>query len=389
MVFLKKIQWLTLPFLSLSLILSVLGLAIYIPSYGVHPVEPIFCATFVLIVAMVISGGYHRYFAHKTFECHPILKVFYLIMGCAAFQQSALVWASDHRFHHRYVDTDKDPYNIQKGFWWAHVGWMLSKNPVSRDTLLQNVPDLAKDKWVMWQHRYWIWISIPLAFGIPLLVGLLIGRPMGMLLWGALLRIVITHHTTFTINSVAHRFGTQPYSDENSAKDVWWLAPILCGENYHNYHHAFQGDYRNGIRWYHWDPTKWALWFLSNTPLVRRLRRAPFHLVLKARLEMDLKRLKGRINPKPAEFWIPLYNRLLAMRQGLEEAAEHCARARKNYQELKTNLAKYSRESLQAARENLREKEKSFQQSLAQWRESFRQSLLLLQPRGSVNVGSS
>ncbi len=372
MSFLKKIQWLTLPFFSLSLLMSAVGLAVYIPLYGVHPLEPIVCAAYVFIVAMVVSGGYHRYFAHKAFECHPLLKIFYLIMGCAAYQQSALVWASDHRFHHRYVDTEKDPYNIQKGFWWAHIGWVLAKDPESRSTLLQNVPDLAKDKWVRWQHKYWLWISIPLALGIPLLIGILIGRPVGMLLWAGLLRIVITHHTTFTINSVAHYFGTQPYSNENSARDVWWLGPILCGENYHNYHHSFQGDYRNGIRWYHWDPTKWALWLLSNTPLVKRLHRAPSHSVLKARLEMDLKRLETRLKPAPTEFWAPLHQHLLGMRQALEEAADCYAKAKKNYLEFKNNLAIRSRDSLQAAKQNLKDKEKAFQASLSQWRESIR-----------------
>ncbi|MBI2340553.1 MAG: acyl-CoA desaturase [Deltaproteobacteria bacterium] len=319
---LKKVQWFTLPFLLLTVFIAFGGLAFYIPRYGVHPLEPIVCAVYVFIIAMVVSGGYHRYFAHKTFQCHPILKVFYLIVGAAAFQQSALVWASDHRFHHRYVDTDKDPYNIKKGFWWAHIGWQLAKDPESRSTLLDNVPDLAKDKWVMRQHKYWIWVSIPLAFGIPLLIGLLIGRPMGMLLWAGILRIVITHHTTFTINSVAHKFGAQPYSDENSARDVWWLAPLLCGEHNHNYHHRFQGDYRNGVRWHHYDPTKWALWLLSHTPLVKQPHRTPPHLILKARLEMDLKRLEQKLKTAPREFWIPLKTRLIGMRKMLEETAE-------------------------------------------------------------------
>ena len=385
--FIKKIQWFTFPFLSLTVILGVGGLVYYIPRYGVHPLEPIACAVYVFVVAMVISGGYHRYFAHKTFQCHSILKVFYLIVGAAAFQQSALVWASDHRFHHRYVDTDKDPYNIKKGFWWAHVGWMLAKDPESRSTLLDNVPDLAKDKWVMGQHKYWVWISIPLAFGIPLLIGFLIGRPMGMLLWAGILRIVITHHTTFTINSVAHKFGTQPYSDRNSARDVWWLAPFLCGENYHNYHHCFQGDYRNGVRWYHYDPTKWALWLLSHTPLVREPHRAPSHLILRARLEMDLKRLEQKMKTAPGEFWVPLKTRLIGMRKMLEETAELCSRAERNYQEFRHNVADRSRESVGHAKAALHEKEAALKLLLAQWRRIISQSLgapCLTQPYNSL-----
>jgi stearoyl-CoA desaturase (delta-9 desaturase) len=379
MSFLKSIRWLTAPFLVLTFLISGVGLALYIPRYGVHPLEPIVCAIFVFVIAMVVSGGYHRYFAHKTFQCHPILKIFYLIIGAAAFQQSALVWATDHRMHHRYVDTDKDPYNIKKGFWWAHAGWLFAKDPGHRANILAIAPDLVKDKWVMWQHKYWMWISIPLAVGLPLFIGYLIGRPVGMFLWAGFLRVVITHHTTFTINSIAHKFGTQPYTDENSARDVWWLAPLLCGENYHNYHHRFQSDYRNGVKWYQYDPTKWALWLLSHTPLVKNLRRTPEHLILKARLEMDLKQLEQKLKPAPAEFWMPVYTRLLGMRQAVEEAAELYAKAKKNYSDFKHNMADRSRESLEHAQETLREKELAFKKMLTQWQETIRWAY-----RGSV-----
>ena len=256
----------TIPFLLLTPLLSAAGLIYYISRHGVHFLEPTICLIYVMTIAFIISSGYHRYFAHKTYQCHPALKIFYLVLGCAAMQQSAFVWAADHRMHHRYVDTDKDPYNIQKGFWWAHIGWLLSKDPSHRNRLAEIAPDLAKDRWVMWQNRYWLLLSVPLTFGIPLLIGFWIGRPVGMLLWAGFLRIVISHQTTFTINSIAHKFGTQPYTDENSARDVWWLAPLLFGENYHNYHHRFQSDYRNGVKWYQFDPSKWILWVLSRYP---------------------------------------------------------------------------------------------------------------------------
>jgi stearoyl-CoA desaturase (delta-9 desaturase) len=183
MSYLKKVQWLTLPFLSLTLLSSVLGLVLYIPYRGVHPLEPIACAVFVSIVAMVISGGYHRYFAHKTFHCHPALKIFYLVVGAAAFQQSALVWAADHRMHHRYVDTDRDPYSIKKGFWWAHVGWIFAAGHRLEDW--RSVPDLSRLRNVApppWVRLRW---PGPSAFRWPCLA---IGRPVGVLLWAGLLR---------------------------------------------------------------------------------------------------------------------------------------------------------------------------------------------------------
>jgi len=377
MTFVKEFKWVTIPFLSLTPLLSAAALLYYIPRYGVHPLEPIVCAVYVMIVALVVSGGYHRYFAHKTYQCHPFLKIFYLVVGCAALQQTALVWATDHRMHHRYVDTEKDPYNIQKGFWWAHMGWLFAKDPAHRDRMALIAPDLAKDPWVMWQHKHWIWISVLLTAGLPLFVGFLIDRPFGMLLWAGLLRVVITHQTTFTINSIAHKFGTQPYTDENSAKDVWWLAPFLCGENYHNYHHRFQSDYRNGVKWYQYDPSKWMLWILSHTSLVRALRRTPHHQILSARLSMDLKRIETRLRPAPPEFWMPVYTHLLGMRKTLEEAAELYTKACKNYEEFKRNMADRSRESLQSAKDALEERKRAFEEVLDQWRALIRQGYQL------------
>lgn len=377
----KRLSWLTVPFLVLTFLGSATGLALYIPRYGVHPLEPLFCVGFAYLVAMVVSSGYHRYFAHKTYKPHPLLKIFFLIIGCAAFQQSALVWASDHRFHHRYVDTELDPYNIKKGFWWAHIGWLLTEDPKSRQTLMSSAPDLAQDKWVMWQHKYWIWISLPLALGLPLLLGFWIGRPLGMLFWGVLLRIVITHHTTFMINSVAHYFGTQPYSDSNSARDVWWLIPFLWGENYHNYHHRFPSDYRNGIHWYQWDPSKWMLWSFSKIGLVKGLQRTPEHQILKAKIAMDLKRLEKKMKNKLSqEKWAPLYDRLLKLREALLQAAELYANAKKNFSEFKQNAADRSHQAFQLAKENLQRHKMAFEAMIQEWQEALRMSFQMAVP---------
>lgn len=383
---LKTFKWVTIPFLSLTFFGAIAGLAFYIPAAGIHPLEPIYLGASVYLIAWVISAGYHRYFAHKTFECHPLLKIFYLVIGCAAYQQSALVWAADHRLHHRFVDTDKDPYNIKKGFWWAHIGWLFADDPPSRETLLKNAPDLAKDRWVMLQHKYWVWLSIPLAIGLPLAIGFMIGRPVGMFLWGCVLRIVITHHTTFTINSISHYFGTQPYTDENSARDVWWLGPILCGENYHNYHHCFPSDYRNGTRWYHWDPSKWSLWLLSHTGLVHSLRRVPSSTVLKARLEMDMKRLAKRLEPAPEEVRTPIFDRLAHLRQSLEEAAEMYARARKSYDQTKADWANRSRQSLEGLKATLRERKQNLQDLGKKWRSLIQSAANMAKPMGGMSL---
>ncbi len=371
--FFRNKSWVTFPFFTLTTLASIVGLAIYIPLYGVHPLEPVVCVAFVYLVAWVVSSGYHRCFAHKSFRCHPALKIFYLIVGSAAFQQSALKWVSDHRYHHQYVDTDKDPYNIQKGFWWAHMGWILEKAPEgSREKILANTPDLRRDKWIVWQDRYWPLIGALISIIIPVAIGFMIHRPFGMFLWAGLTRVVLSLQSTFLINSLAHKFGTQPYTDKHSAHDVWWIAPLFCGENYHNYHHAFQGDYRNGVRWYQWDPSKWSLWLLAHTPLVKDLRRTPQHVILKTRLEMDLKRLEEKTRPFAEESKARLLEYLQGMRQRLEEAALLYHQTRKNYRELKKNMVAYSRASLVDAKKSLRERRAIFKNTMRDWQRVVR-----------------
>jgi len=372
MVTLKRhnIAWGISTFFTLSTLACIVGLALYIPRYGVHPLEPITTVAFVYIVAMAIAGGYHRLFSHRAYKAHPILKIIWLIIGSAGLQQSAIKWSADHRLHHRFVDTDRDPYSFKKGFFWAHIGWILTKDPQTREELLTQVPDLVKDKYVMWQYRYWALIGAVLSIGIPLGIGFLIGRPLGMFLWAGLLRVVLTHQTTFTINSLAHWRGKQPYSNKNSSKDVWWLAPFLVGESYHNYHHTFQWDYRNGIRWYHWDPVKWFLWPLSYTPLVHHLRRTPVHLVLKARMEIDLYRLQNQWKRKPPQdLWLPIQSRLLKIRQGLLEAGQQLASAKENYRQFKQDVSERSRQSLEQAKRLLKEKEQTFHELKSQWKD--------------------
>ncbi|UPT72716.1 MAG: fatty acid desaturase [Elusimicrobiota bacterium] len=182
-----------------------------------------FLVMFVL-TSVSITGGYHRLFSHKSYEASTPLKLFYLVFGAAAVENSLLKWASDHRYHHSYVDQPEDPYNILKGGLYAHMGWIFLKD--TRDERrFGNVPDLMKDKLVMWQHRYYLPLVILFTFALPTWIGLIQGRPVGGLLWGGFLRVVMVHHTTFFINSLAHLYGTKPYSLKDTARDSWWLAP--------------------------------------------------------------------------------------------------------------------------------------------------------------------
>ncbi len=232
------------------------------------------------LCSLSITAGYHRLFSHPTYKAHGILRVFYLFFGAASLQNSALKWSSDHRIHHGNVDKEEDPYNIQKGFWWAHIGWVVSQAP---EPDLSNVPDLQKDKMVMWQHRNYLLLAIISVGVVPFCLGLLWGDPIGALLITGFLRLVIQWHSTFSINSVAHVLGRRPYSLANSARDSFITALVTMGEGYHNFHHRFANDYRNGVRWFHYDPTKWWVWTMSKIRLTSDLKRVPKRAIQNAR----------------------------------------------------------------------------------------------------------
>ncbi|MHC4838754.1 MAG: acyl-CoA desaturase [Planctomycetota bacterium] len=235
------------------------------------------------ICTLSISAGYHRLFSHPTHRAHAVLRAMYLFFGAASIQNSALKWSSDHRIHHGQVDRKDDPYNIRKGLWWAHMGWVLHATP---EADFANVPDLKKDKLVMLQHRYYLLTAILSAGVLPLCLGFLWGDPIGALLVAGFLRLVLEWHSTFSINSIAHKIGSRPYSLANSARDSFLTALVTMGEGYHNFHHRFANDYRNGVRWFHFDPTKWWVWTMSKLNLTWDLKRASREAILAARAKV-------------------------------------------------------------------------------------------------------
>lgn len=274
-------DWTNILFIALTPVAGFGGTWAYALRNGVAWWEPLLCLTLFMAIGLGIGAGYHRYYAHRTFECHRAVQGGFLVLGAMALQNSALMWARDHRDHHRFVDSDRDPYDARRGFWWSHLLWVFFKDDGSRG--FAQVPDLTSDRLVMLQHRFRLVLGIGLGLGLPTLVGAFFGRPLGGLLWGGFLRIVLVHHTTFLINSAAHLWGKRPYSTEVSARDNWFLAFFTHGEGFHNFHHTFPSDFRNGLRWYHWDPNKWAILVLRVTGLARNLRRTPGPLIERAR----------------------------------------------------------------------------------------------------------
>ena len=224
------------------------------------------------------TGGYHRLFAHRAYRARPALRLFYLLFGAASFQGPALRWASDHRIHHALTDREEDPHNIRKGFWWAHIGWLFYRTPSSAE----RSRDLLADRLVCFQDRFYLPLAAAFGLLLPSAIAWSWGDPLGGLLLAGFLRLLVQYHATFSINSVAHSIGRRPYSDTTSARDSFVTAILTLGEGYHNFHHRFPGDYRNGIRFHHFDPTKWWVWSLSKFGLASDLKRASREAIRRA-----------------------------------------------------------------------------------------------------------
>lgn len=222
-----------------------------------------------------ITTGYHRLWSHKAFDAHWSIRFLLSLTGAFALQNSILKWSSDHRRHHGHVDDIyKDPYSANRGFWFSHMGWMLRDYP-SAPMDFSNVRDLNKDPIVRFQHKFYLPLAVGLNFGIPAAAGIVFGNLLEMVLVAGFLRLVLSHHTTFFINSLAHIWGTRPYSTKNTARNNVVLAVLTFGEGYHNYHHAHPADYRNAIHIYQWDPTKWVIRFFWLLGLARNLKTVP------------------------------------------------------------------------------------------------------------------
>jgi stearoyl-CoA desaturase (delta-9 desaturase) len=281
-----RVNWLVSFFLIGTFITALIGVPIYIWLFGLSWAQITLFLAFFIATGMSITFGYHRLFAHRAFETHPLIRFFCLIFGAGAFEGSVIEWVSDHRRHHKHVDHDDDPYDISKGLFYAHIGWILFK--LRPEPPLDNVNDLRKDRWIRWQHRNWYWIGGVVTFVMPTILGYLLEGGVGALggfLIGGVARLVCVQHCTFCINSLCHYLGTRPYSKKCSARDSWIMALVTFGEGYHNYHHEFQHDYRNGVKPWQWDPTKWTIWTLSKLGLAHKLRTVPDDKIHQAEIE--------------------------------------------------------------------------------------------------------
>lgn len=258
---------------SLVALSALVGVPTFAYFYDYHMIDWIMFGILYIITGLGITVGYHRLITHRSFTCPNWVKGIILIAGGWAVENSALRWGADHMRHHARCDKDTDPYNAQRGFWYSHCGWIFLKDPY-RDT--QFTAKLKQDPVVVWQDRYYLPIVL-CGMALPFLVGLIangwIGG-LGCFLLAGMGRIFFVLNSTFCINSICHLWGSQPHGSSDSSRDSWIVSLFTFGEGYHNYHHMYPSDYRNGVHWYNVDPSKWLIYGLYLLGLASSLRRA-------------------------------------------------------------------------------------------------------------------
>lgn len=373
-----KLDWLNASFLVGMILLCLTAVPIYLWQAGLQPYLIAIFLGFFVATGISITLGYHRLFAHRAFHAHWSVRLLTLLFGAAAFENSALLWVSDHRRHHKHTDEEKDPYNIQEGFFHAHMGWVMLKDAQQKD--LKLAADLQKDRMVMWQHNNFLLIAILMGFGLPTLIGLLCGGLSGALggfLVGGVARIVFVQQMTFFINSLCHYVGRQPYSDRNSARDSGFMALFTFGEGYHNFHHSFQHDYRNGVKPWQFDPTKWSIWVLNRLGLASDLKRVPAERILQQQLVEQQRQMEARLASGALSLSDSVMAQLQKARKGIEESYHHWEKLEKEYRLALERKLEDTCERLHELQAEFHAARENFRQAVKEWRAA--QSLALAQ----------
>jgi stearoyl-CoA desaturase (delta-9 desaturase) len=219
-----------------------------------------------------ITGGYHRYFAHRTYKTSRAFQLVLAVLGATATQKGALWWAGHHRTHHKYSDQPgRDVHSPREGFWWAHQGWIFDGR--WDDTPLEQIRDFGRYPELVWLNQ---WHIVP-----PIAMALLLWAFGGAsaVVWGYCVSTVLLWHATYSINSLAHRWGTRRYETDDDSRNNWLLGLLTCGEGWHNNHHHYCASARQGFLWWEIDVTYYTLRGLAALGVVWDILEPPHHVV--------------------------------------------------------------------------------------------------------------
>jgi stearoyl-CoA desaturase (Delta-9 desaturase) len=232
----------------------------------------IVCLALFYVRMFFVTAGYHRYFSHRAFKTSRAFQFIIAVLATTSTQKGVLWWAANHRHHHRYSDTEADLHSPTLfGFWWSHVGWILSDR--YNHTKSDLIQDFYKYPELRWLNKYHLVPPIALA------VILFLAGGWGMLVWGFFLSTVMLWHASFTINSLSHLFGSRRYETTDTSKNNPFLALLTMGEGWHNNHHHYMASVRQGFFWWEVDVTYYALKVLSWFHIVWDLRLPPARIL--------------------------------------------------------------------------------------------------------------
>src|SRR3989344_610695 len=230
----------------------------------VFPSDIVLFLSLYLATGLGITIGYHRMLTHQSFRTFTPIKAFFLILGCMAFEGSPLPWAAAHIKHHAKSDDDSDPHTTLERFWHSHLGWLFRSEYQNPEVY---APHLLKDPVIVFVDRFTpLWMIFSLA--IPAAIGGWTG-----LLWGGLVRIFITTHATWSVNSVCHTFGKRTFESHDESRNEWIVGLLAFGEGWHNNHHAFPESAFHGLRWWQFDLSGLILRSLEAMGLIWNVQR--------------------------------------------------------------------------------------------------------------------
>ncbi|KAJ3075271.1 hypothetical protein HDU98_008748 [Podochytrium sp. JEL0797] len=294
----KDIAWENAVVLTVTPVIAVIGAC-------VTPLESktlAWSVAYYFFTGLGITAGYHRYWSHRSYDATRLWQYILFAAGTGAVEGSVKWWCRGHRVHHRFTDTEKDPYNAKRGFLWSHMGWMMVKQEKKATV---DISDLTADPLIRFQHKFYLPLALFWGFAFPTLVaGYGWGDWTGGFVYAGVARLVFVHHATFCVNSLAHWLGDHSFDDKRTPKDHFLTAIVTLGEGYHNFHHEFPADYRNALKFYQYDPTKWTIWFASLIGLTYNLKMFPSNEIEKGRIMMQEKKIADA--KKKLNYGVPL-----------------------------------------------------------------------------------
>lgn len=265
------------PFLAVLLAIGLLW------QRAVHWSDLLLLATLYTVVAFGVTVGFHRMLTHRSFRPHPVVKFLLLALGSMALEGPALQWAATHLKHHAYADREGDPHSPVDGFFHAHLGWIFVDAEADPRRYCR---PLLRDPLIVFVSRtflLWAFLGLLIPFTIGFAIG---GLPLALtsLLWGGLIRIFLTHHVTWSVNSVCHTFGKRAFATNDASRNEWIVGLLAFGEGWHNNHHAFPRSAFHGLHWWQVDISGYLIWMLARLGLAHDIYRiAPAQITRRSR----------------------------------------------------------------------------------------------------------